>query len=468
MMIPIYLFWNYLSPFPWWLGPALQITGILLLWSTRHTSRFYPKFGKVYYLFSSIARPAGIVLIAWGWLEIFSVQPDFYLPKIIQDYHSFLALPFLIVFIFFIAADRFLAKFTALVLLLCLFPMFAIACATGGQMVGPNIYLPRVSLALSLAFAFWSIFSLGLRRSFLYGKIDDQLVTGGAYKYFRHPQLLAAIFITLTGIATLSQGYWDKRSVSFQLLNALVLILGLYFISIGEDTDLEKRFGPGFLEFKTKVPGFFSRKKDETFKKNAIKWQKVLGLVFPAYLAAILFIPIFPTSGRETQIIFSAFDFRKWDHSYWPVGRKVLERMAEKTAEKKGEARKNLEGLDSYPMSFLNCPVTIFMCGQSQIISKFPSDATNPGRKNPRRRLQPPNAVTTLPFDLECSDHKIEIAAAYNCDYDDFAHIAVIVVKGDDTGDTRYYDKSLIAADDYADKFAPEFIPRMKQNSSPR
>ena len=456
MMVPIYLFWNYVSPFPWWLGPILQIAGILLLWSTRHTFRLYPKFGRGYYLFSAIARPIGIILIAWGWLEIFSVQPDFYLPKIFRDELAFLTGPFLIGFILFILADRFLQNFAVFLLLLSIVALFAWGFLTE-NVTGAQIFLPRAALVLSLAFAVWSIFSLGLRRSFLYGRIDDPLVTRGAYKYFRHPQLLAAIFVTLTSILILSRGYPDRSYVSFQLLNALVMILGLYLISIGEDKDLGKRFGPDFLALKAKVPGFLSLK-----MRGTIKWHKSMGIVFCAYLLS--FFAIAPSfSGKRNTMIFTEQPFQLVDRSYH-FGGKFLERIAQQTAGKLGEARKNLEiPEDSYGsiLSRYKCPVTVFMCGKSQTFSEISKDS-----KNPRRRLQPFRAVTTLPFDLECSDQKIELAATYNCDYDEFAHIVVVVVNADDNGKT--WPRHVTAADDSKNNFAPEFIPRLKQKSNPK
>src|SRR3990172_246892 len=75
MYIPFALFLNYASPFPWWFGPALQVVGFIFLWSTRHTARMYPKWGRGYYAFSAVARPIGILMIGWAWVEICAYNP---------------------------------------------------------------------------------------------------------------------------------------------------------------------------------------------------------------------------------------------------------------------------------------------------------------------------------------------------------------------------------------------------------
>jgi len=311
---------------------------------------------------------------------------------------------------------------------------------------------PIVVLLLSLIFAIWSIITLGFRQSFLYSKIEDQLIAKGPYLYFRHPQLLAAILVTLSSICMLAGGYLDRAIVSFQLVNALILIIGLYLITRSEDHDLEKRFGESFLNYKKGVPGFWSPKlRERTFK---LRW--VFILTFLAYIISAFLLLSSAMGLRRTgsELVFVGRSYRHWDQRYHST-MNYLTKFAYfiPWEERKSPTEIRIpEGLkESIAAKAENCPVTIFYCNQSCLINSFYSENIKP-----RRRLQTIKPVKELPFELECTQSKMEIAATYNCDSDEFLQITLVTIDGS-TIETIY------AADDFRDRYADEIKARLKK-----
>ena len=446
MFIAIYLFWNYLSPFPWWLGPVLQVVGIFLLWTTRLTYLMYPKWGRRYYVFCSIVRPIGIALIAWAWVEIFSVQTDFPLPGFLRDASERFILIYYLGLLFFALTDRFLLRFMLPILIFCFI---------GTAVVLANPMLPGIiGFLLSLAFSGWSIISLGFRRSFLYTRIDDPLIIKGPYEYFRHPQLLSAILVNLSAIEVFIWGYNDARIVAFQLLNSLLLIIGLYFITRSEDRDLAKRLGDEFFNYQKQVPGFWSYRK----RPHSFKWGNTVGICLISWMSACGLISIseIGVSDDQSRIIYSR-QFSFGPRSAWHV-QSSLEWLARSLDKKDGKFPNELEIPDQIKESLTNRiffpgPVTVFYCEQKYILTRIP-----PKKPNPRRRLQPIKAVQELPFKLECNFQKVELAGAYNLDEDDFISV-ILVTRNGDTVDV------ITAADDLKDQYAGEIMPRLKQGT---
>lgn len=301
MFVPIALFWDYISPFPWYLGPALQIAGMLCLWITRFTGRFYPKWGNRYYAFSAVIRPLGILLIAWGWLEIFSVQPE--LPTLEISTGTIFAVT-LGAMALIALADRYLRAYFFISIVIG----FIITIISYLML---NSLIPFTLLLLSIYLAVTSIMKLGLRRSFLYVKTDDPLITAGAYAHQRHPQFLAAVLSLACTMLLLGWNY-NSAIRDFQALNFIIFFAGIYLIIIGEEKDLVKRFGEEYIEYKKATPRLFEpgmKTRPETLKL----WKKIV-LVVMFYVFSIAAFVLFVNSDKRIIYADSAWSWRRMNY----------------------------------------------------------------------------------------------------------------------------------------------------------
>jgi protein-S-isoprenylcysteine O-methyltransferase Ste14 len=81
---------------------------------------------------------------------------------------------------------------------------------------------------------------------------DDRLVTGGLYRFVRHPQY-TGLFIALFGEGVV---HWPTI-FSVGLLPAI--ILAYYFLARKEERDMIRHFGDRYREYMSRVPMFIPR-----------------------------------------------------------------------------------------------------------------------------------------------------------------------------------------------------------------
>jgi protein-S-isoprenylcysteine O-methyltransferase Ste14 len=98
----------------------------------------------------------------------------------------------------------------------------------------------------SFAFFLWAVAHLGLRRSFLYRRLEDELVTDGPYGLVRHPQFLATTLTVFFGSLI-----WSSY---FAFLNVIVFAIALWVLSILEERELVAHFGDIYREYARRVP----------------------------------------------------------------------------------------------------------------------------------------------------------------------------------------------------------------------
>ncbi len=198
-------------------APAIWLSGVVCLWLTRYTHQLGRRWGSRFYVFSAVIRPLGILLIAVGWLALYAPDTGYPVPRIV----SVGWLP--------------MSNWTDL---LC-----------------------WLAIALFAGFGGWAVVVLGLRRSFLFRRVDDDLITRGPYALVRHPQFLSAIGITFfsvrlynpAGFATLGySGYYHSLDANWALLT-----VALWVLSILEDRELAAHFGEAYEEYTQRVPRLF-------------------------------------------------------------------------------------------------------------------------------------------------------------------------------------------------------------------
>ncbi len=80
-------------------------------------------------------------------------------------------------------------------------------------------------------------------------KTKGELITGGIYKYMRHPQYTGIILIT-TGMLI----HWPTL---ITLLMWPILVIAYYYLAKKEEKEMEKKFSEIYIEYKNKVPMFF-------------------------------------------------------------------------------------------------------------------------------------------------------------------------------------------------------------------
>jgi protein-S-isoprenylcysteine O-methyltransferase Ste14 len=217
-MFPIYPF-----PVPWlWpyhnYAPLIWIGGIICLWMTRYTHQLAQRWGKGYYLISAVVRPAGVLLIIFGWLAV-TAEPMGSTPQTWQEWLNFL-----------------------------------------GWYNGPSMsfwlsVLRGLGTALSLGLGLWAIAVLGLRRSFLYRQLDDPLITHGPYSIVRHPQFLSAIGTTFFAAQIFPGGfYFGPNTV---MANWVLFTTALWVLAVLEDRELAAHFGADYDAYAQRVPRLF-------------------------------------------------------------------------------------------------------------------------------------------------------------------------------------------------------------------
>jgi len=190
------------------------LAGVACLWLTRYTHQLGKRWGAGYYLASALVRPAGVVLLAAGWLALYA-------------------------------------------------PLGSAGYMLFGRPVG---WLPRgnwldglwwACIALSLGLDVWAILALGLRRSFLFRRVEDRLVTAGPYALVRHPQFLSTIALTFFGMRLFDPAaVWPDAAWAYDTLNAnwVLLVLALWLLSILEERELRAHFGAEYEAYARRVP----------------------------------------------------------------------------------------------------------------------------------------------------------------------------------------------------------------------
>lgn len=190
------------------------LAGVACLWLTRYTHPLGKRWGAGYYLLSALIRPAGVVLLAAGWLALYA-------------------------------------------------PLGRAGRMLFGRPVG---WLPRgnaldwlwwACIALSLGLDVWAILALGLRRSFLFRRVDDRLVTAGPYALVRHPQFLSTIALTFFGMRLFDPAAVRPDAIwAYETLNAnwVLLVLALWLLSILEERELRAHFGAEYEAYARQVP----------------------------------------------------------------------------------------------------------------------------------------------------------------------------------------------------------------------
>lgn len=189
---------------------AIWLAGVLLLWATRYTHQLGSRWGNRYYLLSAIVRPAGVALIALGWLALYAID---------------------------------IAR-----------PMNAPGWFPRGDWLDVLLWC---AIGLFAALGLWSVIVLGLRRSFLYRRTDDPLVTGGPYSLVRHPQFLSAIGVVFFTIVLFNPGSFWSIAYGDPGANWALFTLSLWALAIVEERELVLHFGEGYREYALRVPRLF-------------------------------------------------------------------------------------------------------------------------------------------------------------------------------------------------------------------
>jgi protein-S-isoprenylcysteine O-methyltransferase Ste14 len=181
--------------------------GVVGLWVTRYTHQLGTKWGRGYYLLSMLVRPVGIVFILLGWLAL-------YVPE-----YPFGSLRF-------------------------------------GLLPRRNSVDVLCWLAIALFFALgaWSVAALGLRRSFLFRRTDDPLITRGPYRIVRHPQFLSAIGITFFTIQLFNPAGFSFSVYGNLGANWSLFALSLWVLTLLEERELLAHFGEAYREYSQRVP----------------------------------------------------------------------------------------------------------------------------------------------------------------------------------------------------------------------
>jgi protein-S-isoprenylcysteine O-methyltransferase Ste14 len=107
------------------------------------------------------------------------------------------------------------------------------------------------------ALGVWSVVALGVRRTFLFRRLDDPLITKGPYALVRHPQFLSAIGITFFGIKLFNPAAFFYTSYGSLETNWILCLCTLWVLSILEDRELAAHFGVQYEEYARRVPRLF-------------------------------------------------------------------------------------------------------------------------------------------------------------------------------------------------------------------
>ena len=123
--------------------------------------------------------------------------------------------------------------------------MLATLFATLGIMSLENGVLLIMAISSSIMAIGFILIMEGWRK--IYGA-KGELVTGGFYRYIRHPQYLGLIIITA--------GLLIQWPTLITLIMWPILTLMYYRLAKKEEKELEEKFGITYLEYKQKVPMF--------------------------------------------------------------------------------------------------------------------------------------------------------------------------------------------------------------------
>jgi len=453
MYVPIALFISYESPFPWYLGPLLQLLGFSFLFMTRFTYRYHQQWPRGYYWFSGIIRPVGIALIALAWVEITAYVPAIKVHNLFL--YNFVKLFWFILALCFLLATRFFMK-GFVIWLASTLPVTFITFTVAGvkfQVVVASI------CAMALLYAIWSIWTLGLRRSFLFSKVDDPLIESGPYSFHRHPQLFAALMLTYFSIFLIDPFMGSKASaVFYRFMNFLVMAGCTLFVTKYEDKDLLQRIPDKYLDYQSKVPAFWGISKIG----KSPSFLKLLAFVIASYFWGFALLGLFPLLGKtispqdpvfrismnlgaergafmgtsewDLYHIFH-YGYRNQDGGYPQIlPADMIEQWRNSRAVKKSVF-----------------PRTLFYCGKVYFSTEDPQKQSY----LQKRKL---TLVRELPFDLICTKDEVEIAQATDYDNDGFAQIFLLKISAANKG----YNPPRLVADDETDSYVDSTKKRLK------
>jgi protein-S-isoprenylcysteine O-methyltransferase Ste14 len=121
------------------------------------------------------------------------------------------------------------------------------------QQIGVLEIIAGILILTGLAIFIWVIYAHAH-----YGKgtpapfnPPKKFLAGGAYRYSRNPMYVGAI-ILLIGEALLLKAPW------MLLFTAFIFLLFLLYVTYEEEPRLIQRYGASYLEYKKKVPRWFS------------------------------------------------------------------------------------------------------------------------------------------------------------------------------------------------------------------
>ncbi len=212
-IFPVYV--SGLEPF-YEYAPLIWLSGIGCLWLTRYTHQLGERWGTAYYVFSALLRPLGMLLIATGWLVLYATPEARWAPE-----------------------------------------HYRIGWLPVGDWLDVLCWL---GVGVSTALGVWAIAVLGVRRSFLFRRVDDGLVTEGPYGLVRHPQFLSAIGITLFTTLLFDPAKFFYVGDAYPLslsANWVFLTVAFWVLSILEDQELAAHFGKEYEEYGQRVPRLF-------------------------------------------------------------------------------------------------------------------------------------------------------------------------------------------------------------------
>ncbi len=212
-IFPIYI--SALAPL-YKYAPLIWLSGVGCLWLTRYTHQLGNRWSSAYYALSALVRPVGILLIGVGWLALYA--PD----------------------------D----------------PSIAYWRPTLGWLPRGNWTDALCWLAILAFFGLgaWAVAALGLRRSFLFRRLDDSLITSGPYALVRHPQFLSAIGITFFATRLFNPDAFPYLgpNIYYSLdANWALFTFVLWLLSVVEDRELATHFGTTYQEYARRVPRLF-------------------------------------------------------------------------------------------------------------------------------------------------------------------------------------------------------------------
>jgi protein-S-isoprenylcysteine O-methyltransferase Ste14 len=198
-------------------APLVWLSGVVCLWATRYTHQLAARWGPAFYALSAVIRPLGILLIATGWVALYSPGPEFMMS-----------------------------------------PVGAVGWLPFGSWTEALCW---VAIVLFAAFGGWGVVVLGLRQSFLYRRLDDGLTTRGPYALVRHPQFLAVIGMTFFGVLLYNPTEYPTFALSFYYhsleANWVLFTVALWVLSILEDRELAAHFAKEYEEYARRVSRLF-------------------------------------------------------------------------------------------------------------------------------------------------------------------------------------------------------------------